>query len=152
MFQRIFRAQGDYARCIDDDRLEEWPFFFVERCLYKVTTAENHKAGLEGAVIFADSRAALIDRVTALREANIYERHSYRHILGAPSILSESDGETRSETAFLVVRIMRDGSTNLFECGRYLDTYVVDDKQVLLKERRVVCDSSRIDTLLAIPL
>lgn len=152
MFQRIFRAQGDYARCIDDDRLEEWPSFFVERCLYKVTTAENHKAGLEGAVIFADSRAALVDRVTALREANIYERHSYRHILGAPSILSESDGGTRSETAFLVVRIMRDGSTNLFECGRYLDTYVVDDKQVLLKERRVVCDSSRIDTLLAIPL
>lgn len=152
MFLRIFHAQSDYARCIDDNRLEEWPAFFAEQCLYKVTTAENHKAGLEGAVIMADSRAALIDRVTALREANIYERHSYRHILGAPSILSESDSEVRSETSFLVVRIMRDGSTDLFECGRYLDTYLVDDKHVLLKERRVICDSSRIDTLLAIPL
>lgn len=152
MFQRIFRAQSDYARCIDDNRLEEWPSFFAEQCLYKVTTAENHNAGLEGAVMFADSRAALIDRITALREANVYERHTYRHILGAPSILSDKDGEVRSETSFLVVRIMRDGTTDVFECGRYLDAYAVEGDKLLLKERKVVCDSSRIDTLLAIPL
>lgn len=152
MFNRIFRAQTDYARCIDDNRLEEWPEFFAERCLYKVTTAENHRLGYAGAVMFADSRAALQDRITALRQANIYEAHSYRHMLSAPSILSESGDLIKSETSFFVVRIMRDGTTDLFETGRYLDQYRVEGEKLLLSERVVVLNSSRIDTLLAIPI
>ncbi|WP_214366159.1 aromatic-ring-hydroxylating dioxygenase subunit beta [Pseudonocardia sp. H11422] len=152
----IAQAQAAYARCIDSDRLEEWPDFFTEKCFYTVTTADNHREGLEAGLIWADTRGMLTDRVSALREANIYERHSYRHILGQPFILPEDgDGdvdEVRSETPFLVVRIMRDGASDLFASGRYLDRYVVDGDAVLLTERVVVCDSSRIDTLLALPL
>ena len=51
-----------------------------------------------------------------------------------------------------VVRIMRDGTSDLFATGRYLDRYEIQNETALLKERIVVCDSSRIDTLLAIPL
>lgn len=152
MFLRIFQAQTNYARCIDDNRLEEWPAFFADDCLYKVTTAENYNEGLEGSVMFADSKAALADRILALREANIYERHSYRHILGAPSVLSQAGGVTSSETSFIVIRIMRDGWTDLFETGRYIDKYIDADGKLLLKQRLVICDSSRIEVLLAIPL
>lgn len=151
MFQRISRLQADYARCIDDGRLEEWPGFFAEKCLYKITSADNLRQGLEGGLIHADSRAMLIDRVSALREANIYERHAYRHILGAPVLLEEDGGEIRCETPFMVARIMRDGTTELFATGRYLDRYRAGEK-LLLAERIVVCDSGRIDTLLALPL
>jgi anthranilate 1,2-dioxygenase small subunit len=94
----------------------------------------------------------LVDRVSALREANIYERQSYRHILGHPSILHEGEGEVRSETSFLVARILQDGDTDIFATGRYLDFYKIEDGQARLNERTVVCDSSRIDTLLALPL
>jgi anthranilate 1,2-dioxygenase small subunit len=94
----------------------------------------------------------LKDRVSALREANIYERQSYRHILGQPSILQESAVEVRSETSFLVARIVLDGDTDIFATGRYLDLYKIEDGKVRLNERIVVCDSSRVDTLLALPL
>jgi anthranilate 1,2-dioxygenase small subunit len=94
----------------------------------------------------------LTDRVSALREANIYERQSYRHIIGQPSILSEDKGEVRSETPFLVARILQDGDTDIFATGRYLDLYKLEDGEAKLNERTVVCDSSRIDTLLALPL
>lgn len=152
LYFRISRALADYARCIDDDRLEEWPSFFVENCLYKVTTANNHRDGLEAGVIFANSRGMLADRVSALREANVYERQSYRHLVGPASIL-EADGKTvRSEAAFMVARIMRDGATMLFATGRYLDTWRDEGDAVRLEKRIVVCDSSRIDTLMAIPL
>jgi anthranilate 1,2-dioxygenase small subunit len=159
-FRLIARAQAAYARCIDSDRLEEWPAFFTEKCFYTVTTAANHRDGLEAGLIWADTRAMLTDRVSALREANIYERHSYRHILGQPFLLDENDeidgggngAEVRSETSFLVVRITRDGASDLFASGRYLDRYVVEDDAVTLTERVVVCDSARIDTLLALPL
>ena len=151
-FHLILRAQADYARAIDDDRLESWPDFFDDPCIYKITTAANHREGLEAGIVFANSRGMLLDRVSSLREANIYERHAYRHILGMPSILEENDGRIRSETAFLVARILADGETAIFATGRYLDLYRIGDRGAKLGERIVVCDSSRIDTLLALPL
>ena len=58
----------------------------------------------------------------------------------------------RCETPFLVARIMRGGETEIFATGRYLDLYVLNGESAKLAERIVVCDSSRIDTLLALPL
>ena len=96
------------------------------------------------------SRAMLIDRVASLREANIYERQSYRHIVGMPSVRPGPD--IVAETPFLVVRTMRDGRMDLFAAGLYLDRVHDDSGTLRFAERIVVCDSSRIDTLLAIPL
>jgi anthranilate 1,2-dioxygenase small subunit len=150
--QYIAKAQADYARCIDDDRLEEWPGLFHGPCLYRITTSSNYRDGLEAGIVFANSRGMLSDRVSALRDANIYERQSYRHILGQPSIISEDGRMVRSETSFLVARILRDGDTSIYATGRYFDLYEIADGAAKLNERTVVCDSSRIDTLLALPL
>jgi anthranilate 1,2-dioxygenase small subunit len=148
----INHVQTAYTRCIDDGNLEAWPDFFDEGCIYKITTADNHHAGLEAGVIFATSKGMLRDRVASLREANIYERHVYRHFLGQPWILSEENGEVRSETSFFVARIMRDGTTDVYATGRYIDVYRLNGAAPKLRERIVVCDSSRFDTLLALPL
>jgi anthranilate 1,2-dioxygenase small subunit len=149
----IMAAQARYAHCIDEGRLEEWPDFFLSDCRYRITTAENHRLGFAAGLIWADSRGMLEDRVAALREANIYERHAYRHLLGLPLITRTDPEGTRSETPFLVARVMRDGATDLYATGRYLDLWVADEAGTpRLRERIVVCDSSRIDTLLALPL
>jgi len=148
----VNRLHGAYARCIDNGDLERWPEFFEEACHYKITTADNYAQGLEAGVIFANSRGMLRDRIASLREANIYERHSYRHFISQPWIAAEDNGQIRSETSFFVVRIMRDGTTDVFATGRYLDVFAVDDDTVRIRERIVVCDSSRFDTLLALPL
>ncbi len=95
----------------------------------------------------------LSDRIAALREANIYERQSYRHIVGMPMLRSEQGGRIGAETPFLVVRTMRDGQMDLFATGLYLDQVMPDaDGALRFAERLVVCDSSRFDTLVAIPL
>lgn len=151
-YSTIFLAQAEYARVIDGGDYERWPDFFEDKCLYRVTTAQNHEDGMEAGLIYADSKGMLVDRISALRQANIYEQHRYRHILGQPFILSEADGEASAETSFLVVRIMRTGETTLFATGRYLDRYRVAGGRAKLIERTVVCDSSRIHTLLALPL
>ena len=148
----INHVQGAYARCIDNGQLEAWPDFFEENCTYKITTADNYAQGLEAGVIFANSRGMLRDRVASLREANIYERHVYRHFLGQPWILAEDAAEVSSETSFFVARIMRDGATDVYATGRYLDVYRLNGGAPKIRERIVVCDSSRFDTLLALPL
>jgi anthranilate 1,2-dioxygenase small subunit len=152
LLPRVWQLNADYARAIDDDRLEDWPGFFADPCLYTITSAENHRQGRPAGLIYADSRAMLHDRVAALREANIYERQSYRHLVGMPALLGEADGAVRVETPFLVVRILRAGAMDLFATGRYLDALVADGAALRFRERVVVCDSSRIDTLLALPL
>jgi 3-phenylpropionate/cinnamic acid dioxygenase small subunit len=147
---RLAALNTDYALCIDADRLEDWPGMFLEQCLYKITSADNHRRGYAVGLVYADSRAMLIDRVASLREANIYERQSYRHIVGMPSLRSGPD--IVAETSFLVARTMRDGPMDLFATGVYLDRIRDDGGTLRFAERIVVCDSSRVDTLLAIPL
>jgi anthranilate 1,2-dioxygenase small subunit len=150
--ERIIALQAAYIRCIDGNTLEEWPEFFLDACLYVVTSAENHRAGYEGGIIYADSKAMLIDRVASLREANVYEKQSYRHIVGLPNVTKNGGDSAECETPFLVARIMHDGATTIFATGVYLDAYRTAGNEVKLAKRIVVCDSSRIDTLLAIPL
>jgi anthranilate 1,2-dioxygenase small subunit/terephthalate 1,2-dioxygenase oxygenase component beta subunit len=149
---RLAALNSDYAACIDADRLEDWPAFFLDDCLYKITTAENFRRGYAAGVIYADSRGMLRDRVAALREANIFERHAYRHIVGMPRVGGEDAGVVSAETPFLVVRTMRDGRMDIFAAGRYLDRVADSDGTLRFAERIVVCDSPRFDTLLAIPL
>jgi 3-phenylpropionate/cinnamic acid dioxygenase small subunit len=148
---RLAELNAAYAATIDRGRLEAWPDFFVDDCLYKITSADNHRRGYAAGIIYADSRAMLRDRVTALRTANIYERQSYRHIIGLPLITAGADG-IAAETPFLVVRIVRDGSSDLFATGVYLDKLREEASRLLFVERIVVCDSGHFDTLLAIPL
>jgi 3-phenylpropionate/cinnamic acid dioxygenase small subunit len=150
---QIAALNGACAAAIDSGRLEEWPGFFLDRCLYKVTTADNHEKGYQAGLIYADSRAMLADRIAALREANIYEKQRYRHVLGLPLITGEADGAVAAETSFLVVRTMRDGQMMIFAAGVYLDRLCRDGSGAWrYAERIVVCDSQRFDTLLAIPL
>jgi 3-phenylpropionate/cinnamic acid dioxygenase small subunit len=149
----LAQLNAEYARAIDDDRLEAWPEFFTDPCRYVITSADNHRRGLPAGVVYADSRGMLVDRVAALRQANVYERQTYRHLVGLPAILGErADGAVRAETPFLVVRVMRDGRMDLFATGRYVDILADEDGTLRFRERVVVCDSHRFDTLLAIPL
>jgi anthranilate 1,2-dioxygenase small subunit len=67
-------------------------------------------------------------------------------------VLANGGGEARCETPFIVVRIMHDGQTDVFATGVYLDTLRGDGERLRFAEKLVVCDSSRIDTLMAIPL
>jgi anthranilate 1,2-dioxygenase small subunit/terephthalate 1,2-dioxygenase oxygenase component beta subunit len=143
-----------YAHALDEDRLEEWPDFFVETGCYRVTTAENHGRGLPVSVIYADSRAMLRDRVSALRHANIYEAQRCRHAITSTLVEREDANVARAVSSFQVLRIMHTGETTLFASGRYLDRIRLngDGGKALFEEKIVVCDSRRFDTLLAIPL
>jgi anthranilate 1,2-dioxygenase small subunit len=152
VIELIDSFHAHYAHCIDDGSLEQWPDFFVEHCRYRITTAENYRLGLESGLIWANNRAMLLDRVSALRDANIYERQKYRHILGRPFVTDVADPEIGANTSFVVARITRDGPTDVFATGSYVDRFIIIAGAAKLISRDVVCDSSRIDTLLALPL
>src|SRR4051812_20613621 len=141
-----------YAACLDTDALEGWPEFFTEDCRYRITSAENYEAGLPLGLIYATSKNMLRDRVSALREANIYEPQRYRHVISGIRTVGERNGALDMEAGFVVIRTMQDGAMTLFAAGRYLDRVVRADPGWLFASKDVVLDSRQIDTLLAIPL
>lgn len=143
-----------YVHALDENRLEDWPGFFIESGHYRVTTAENHERGLPLPVMYADSRAMLRDRVSALRHASVYEAQRYRHTVSATLVERQDAHTARAVSSFQVLRIMHTGETTLFASGRYLDRIRLngDGGRAQFEEKLVVCDSRRFDTLLAIPL
>src|SRR5262249_27765583 len=150
---RVADLNARYTDAIDADRLEAWPDFFLDDGHYRITTAENLAQDLPLSMMYATSRAMLRDRVTALREANVYEGQRYRHVLGTPLITAVETGGVRARTSFIVARVMRTGETMLFATGCYEDRVVLFGADgVRFAEKMVVLDSHQIDTLLAIPL
>ena len=145
----LYAAYGD---CIDDDRLEEWPDFFVEQCRYLITDRESHDAGLRHGVIYCASRGMLNDRVTSLRRVLMYEAHRYRHLVNPPRIHSLAGNIAEATASFMIARIMHSGETTLFATGRYSDRIDVNAEPYRFIERLVILDSQKIDTLLVIPL
>lgn len=143
---------GAYSSAIDEDRLEDWPNFFVDAGRYAILTRDDFDQGLRFGVISADSKAMLLDRVTALRQANIYEPHGYRHIVGPIRVVAEANGIAEAKSNFMVVRIMKDGETTLFVTGEYRDRIDVSAEPFRFIERVVLTDSHKFDTLLALPL
>jgi len=150
----VERLLARYAHCLDDDRLEEWPEFFVAAGRYEITTAENRERSLPLAIVYADSRAMLRDRVQALRHANIYEAQRYRHLVSATLVEPVDAVTVRATSNFAVVRTMHAGESVLFASGRYLDRIRLAGErgEPQFEERIVVLDSRQVDTLLAIPL
>jgi anthranilate 1,2-dioxygenase small subunit len=143
---------ADYAHCLDNDRLEDWPGFFTEDCTYRVISAENFEAGMRLGIIYATSRDMLADRVMALRKANIYEPQRYRHLIANLRIDREEPAGIDLTANFLVVRTMQDGAMTLFAAGRYLDRVVRVGDAWKFAAKDAVLDSRQIDTLLAIPI
>lgn len=152
IIRRVERLTAHYIGCIDQDDLECWPAFFTADGLYRIIARENYERGMPAGVLYCSGRGMLGDRILALRRANIYEPHYYRHMVSGTRLVREESAGWRCATNFQVIRTMHTGEMSVFAVGFFDDLIVEHEGEILFKEKTVVCDSSRIDTLLVIPL
>ncbi len=152
LIRRVEYLTADYIGCIDQDDLERWPAFFTDDGLYRIMARENYERGMPAGFLYCNGRGMLYDRVLALRRANIYEPHYYRHMVSGTRLVRQEPTGWRFHTNFQVIRTMKTGEMAVFAVGLFDDLIVASETQVLFKEKTVVCDSSRIDTLLVIPI
>ena len=148
----IARLQMEYVHAIDNNELERWPQLFTEQCLYQVIPRQEYDQGRRIGIWFCDNRGMLEDRVSSIREVNVYEPHFYRHVIGPTEVLGQKDGAWQAQTSYLVVRTMHDGEAQIFSAGRYVDEIVLEGGAARFRRRVVVTDSWRYDTLVVIPL
>lgn len=141
-----------YIDCIDEQKYEDWPELFLEDGKYSIVTREQLDDNLRIGIIECRNRAMMRDRIYSLRNANIFSPHHYRHLVGSIRIEGISDGIAKVRSGFAVVRIMLDGKTDLFLSGAYQDEVDVSGEAARFVRRTVVLDSSRVDTLIVIPV
>lgn len=142
---------ADSVHVLDDDELELWPEFFVEDGVYKITTRENHVSGWPLGIMYCDSRGMMRDRILALRTANVFEPHTYCHVLGRTRATG-ANGLYKARTNFEVIRTMQNGSDFRFATGKYLDEIIEQDGVMKFRSRTVIIESRRVDILLVVPL
>ena len=143
---------AEYGGLLDLGRYDQWLGLFATECRYSVVPRENHEAGLPVALILCDSRAMLEDRIEALRQANKYNIHIDRHIIGLPRIVAGQGGRTDIEAPFAVYQTDQEGETRLFATGLYRDRLETAGGALRIAEKLVLLDTAAIPTLLATPL
>ena len=141
-----------YVQCIDDDDLEAWPDFFTEKCDYKVIPRENADQNLPVSVMFCDSKGMLRDRIVALRNANVFAPHFYRHLVSNIRVLGEADGVISVQSNYLVMQTLLDGETKIYNAGKYVDQIVRDGDSLKFQQKHCVFDTYRIQTLMVTPI
>ena len=148
----LHMLQDQYINNLDNDRLEAWPTLFTEDCLYEIIPKENADMGLPIGIIYCNNQKMLRDRVVSLRNANIFEEHSYRHMTSGLCVVAEKDGVIETESNYVVIQTRTDGESNVYQAGKYYDKVVRTDAGLRYQSKRVIYDTSRVQTLLATPI
>lgn len=140
---------AEYGALIDMARFDEWLDLFAEKCRYEIVPRENFDRGLPVALVFCDSRAMLEDRIRALREANKYNIHTDRHVIGLPRMI---DGGRSIEAPFAVYQTDQEGETRLFATGLYRDRLERSGQRLKIRDKLILLDTFAVPSLLATPL
>jgi len=94
----------------------------------------------------------LEDRIRALREANKYNIHTDRHLIGLPRLIGEGGDAKLVEAPFAVYQTDQEGETRLFATGLYRDRIVVEAGSLKFGDKLVLLDTFAVPSLLATPL
>ena len=148
----LYELYAAYGALIDAAEFDAWLGLFAANCTYHIVPRENWERGLPAGLVYCDSRAVLEDRIGALREANKYNIHSDRHIIGLPRLVGEADGSLKVEAPFAVFQTEQEGESRLFATGLYQDSVVVERGGLCYRDKLVLLDTFAVPSLLATPL
>jgi salicylate 5-hydroxylase small subunit len=130
-----------YAECLDGGRLQQWPEFFLESCVYRVTTRRNLRLGPDEDLVSLSARTAMIDRIAAIGQSEDYEPHMQRHIVSNFRVQAASELELRAQANFQVLRTFPEQRTERFVSGTYNDRIAIAAGRLHFREKICVLDS-----------
>jgi salicylate 5-hydroxylase small subunit len=144
---------ADYAAALDQARYQDWLKFFTDDCEYKIQSRENHARGLPLATMAFESLGMLQDRVYGVVETLIHQPYTQRHVLGPLRILSvETNKQVQIECNYAVFRVKLNHLPEVFNVGRFLDTWLYTESGWKISNKLVVFDSDLIANSMIYPL
>jgi anthranilate 1,2-dioxygenase small subunit len=141
-----------YARCLDENRLSDWPDLFTEDGRYLIHTRENLEQGLEGYWLYLDNKRMMRDRVVSLQEVNIYQINYERRLVTNVALVGRDGDAWLARANYMLMHTSNEGTSRLFSVGEYRDRMVEVGGRLLFRERIVVPDTFTVPSHLSIPL
>jgi salicylate 5-hydroxylase small subunit len=148
----VDRLYADYNSCLDEERFEEWPDFFVEDCTYKIIPRENFERNLPLATVLCESKGYLKDRVVGIRKTSVYGPRYIRRIVSGIRMLGWSEDSLEVRTSYAAFETLPDELTRVFNTGQSRDRIVVEGQNLKFRERLCIFDSVLVPNSLIYPL
>ena len=144
---------ADYCAVLDSGDIEQWPEFFTEDAVYRITARENADAGMLVGLVYAEGKGMLQDRAVSIARTQMFAPRYNLHVTGNVRVLAQKeDGEFSAQSSFMLLQTLVDGPTTLHLAGRYFDRFVRQGNRLLLRERQAVYDTTMIATDLVYPV
>jgi 3-phenylpropionate/cinnamic acid dioxygenase small subunit len=141
-----------YYEALDENRLKEWPDFFVEDCLYRIIPRENYEAGQGTCIMQGDSKGMLIDRIQAILSTQVYAPRYCRRFYSGLRLVNRTDRALEIRQNLLVVHTLVSQPSKILGCGDSRDRLILTDSgQLKLVERTIVLDTEMIDNTIIYP-
>jgi len=151
--QRVADLYTRHSEIISDDQLEQWPGLYTEDCFYKLISRVNFDRNLPLGTILCESRGALVDRVTAIRNTMVYAPRNMVHTVSNPRLVElAADGMLVARSMFCVWQTLTDGQTHVQLVGRSFDRIVSQGDALQFRERIAVFDSELVPGSIVYPI
>jgi anthranilate 1,2-dioxygenase small subunit len=142
----------EIAWYLDEDQVERFPGYFTDDCSYQVISRENYREGLPQAAIYCDGQAMVHDRVTALRETQVYVPRRWRHFISGVRVLEMGSESFSTSANFMVTEAMSDAEPTVLMVGEYRSSYVRGEGRLKLRKHLAIYDNYRIARSLIVPV
>jgi len=141
-----------YAECLDGGRLNQWPEFFLDSCVYRLTTQRGLRLGPDEDLMSLKTKTAMRDRIVAIGQSEDYEPHMQRHFLANFRVQVSGDDELRVQANVQILRTYPGRATEYLASGYYLDRVAVTGGRLNFREKLCVLDSELAPTDLVYPV
>jgi anthranilate 1,2-dioxygenase small subunit len=149
----IEEFNAEYAAVLDAGRVQDWPQFFAEDAIYRITGRENADAGLPVGLVYCEGMGMLRDRALAISRTTMFAPRYLLHQVTNTRVLAvDPSGEISAQANYALFETLVDEKTTLQQVGRYHDRFVRLDGRLKLKARHCIYDSLIIDTALIYPV
>jgi 3-phenylpropionate/cinnamic acid dioxygenase small subunit len=148
----IEEFHAEYCAALDEERIADWPEFFTEDAVYRITGRENATSNLPVGLVYCEGTGMLRDRALAIAKTEMFAPRYLQHHVSNVRVLSLEGGTIAAQSNYLVLQTLVDESTTLHQAGRYYDRFTRAGGRLLLRERHCVYDTLLIDNALVMPV
>jgi anthranilate 1,2-dioxygenase small subunit len=141
-----------YCAVLDAGRIGDWPAFFTEDAVYRITGRENADADLPVGLVYCEGMGMLRDRAFAIANTAMFAPRYLLHYVANTRILGIEGGIVAAQSNYFVLQTLVDEKTTIHHAGRYFDRFARQSDRLLLKERHCVYDTLLIDNSLVMPV
>lgn len=148
----IDQFNAAYTAALDEGRFDAWPAFFLEEGSYKVQARENFDRGLPLALMALESQGMMKDRVYGITQTIYHAPYYMRHVVSPAQLLAPEDGRIRAQANYAVFRTKPGDASEVFNVGRYIDSFERTPAGLKLASRLCVYDSEMVLNSLIYPV